>query len=133
MNPLISIQAAGYSATLEGDNIRLRFVGEGEPDAATVRPLLDELRAWKSEAITYLQALKPAPEEPQAGLVTPLAAAPTLALVAAMQHPLYRPGLPIFEQPEPVEELWVRLTFAERGIPVPGDLYRHEAVFPYVR
>ena len=55
MNTVSRLQAAGYQVQLEGEEIVCRWLGPGKPDAAQVRPLLEELRQSKDEA---LQSLK---------------------------------------------------------------------------
>ena len=61
MKTLSRLQAAGYQVQLEGEEIVCRWLGPGKPDAAQVRPLLEELRQHKDEA---LQSLKQAQDLP---------------------------------------------------------------------
>jgi hypothetical protein len=46
---------AGYVLLLEHEEIVARYTGPGQPDPATVRPLLEELRRRKAEAVAYLR------------------------------------------------------------------------------
>ena len=55
MNTLSRLQAAGYQVQLEGEEIICRWQGPGKPDAAKVRPLLEELRQHKGEALQWLK------------------------------------------------------------------------------
>jgi hypothetical protein len=52
---LARLHGVGYGVTLDGDNLRLHWTGQGQPDAATVNPLLTELRSRKAEVIQYLR------------------------------------------------------------------------------
>ena len=61
MKTLSRLQAAGYQVQLDGEEIVCRWRGPGKPDAAQLRPLLEELRQHKGEA---LQSLKQAQELP---------------------------------------------------------------------
>jgi hypothetical protein len=55
MQALAKLREVGYSVTLDNDTLRLQWIGQGQPDAAIVRPLLNELRNHKAEALQYLQ------------------------------------------------------------------------------
>ena len=54
----------GYRAWAEGENIRLRYEGEEEPEADRVTPLLTLVKEHKVEAIDFL-ARKPQTAQPQ--------------------------------------------------------------------
>ncbi|MBZ0306164.1 MAG: hypothetical protein K8I82_08865 [Anaerolineae bacterium] len=45
----------GYSLSLDGNNIRFKFTGQGVPLRGDVQPLLDFLRQNKSEVIAFLR------------------------------------------------------------------------------
>jgi len=51
---LQQLEGMGYKITLEGTNLRLTWHGEGNPDPATVRPLLEELKRRKEEAVRWM-------------------------------------------------------------------------------
>lgn len=47
----------GYTVSLyAGDHVQCKWTGQGQPDPAIVKPLLDELKANKTQAIEYLKA-----------------------------------------------------------------------------
>ncbi len=52
----------GYRARAEGDNIRLIYEGYGEPEPATVTPLMALVKEHKPEAIGYLARKPQTPE-----------------------------------------------------------------------
>jgi hypothetical protein len=54
----------GYRAWADGDNIRLVYEGYGEPEPATVAPLMTLVKVHKPEAIGYLSQNPQAPEWP---------------------------------------------------------------------
>jgi hypothetical protein len=55
MKTLLSqLKEAGYDIGLQGENIVLEYVGEGQPDAVAVEPLLTEVKARKAEMTRYL-------------------------------------------------------------------------------
>jgi hypothetical protein len=54
MQILRELEAMGYDITLDGNNVRLTWRGQGKPDPATVKPLLEELKRRKEEAIRWL-------------------------------------------------------------------------------
>jgi hypothetical protein len=55
MSPaVLGMRALGYLVTAVDGIIQLRYVGDGAPDAAQVRPLLAALRAQKPAAIAAL-------------------------------------------------------------------------------
>ena len=45
----------GYKVTASGDRLRCRWQGPGKPDPSVVRPLLDELRERKAEALASIR------------------------------------------------------------------------------
>lgn len=55
MNAILQIEALGYNVNIEGDQIRLRWNGQGNPDPQLVVPLLKEIRAHKIQALQYLK------------------------------------------------------------------------------
>lgn len=57
---LAALQTAGYRFSLVGENIRLDFIGEGDPDPLTVQPLCDALLTHKAAAIAHLRQQEPA-------------------------------------------------------------------------
>uniref|UniRef100_A0A7C3WRB9 Uncharacterized protein n=1 Tax=Desulfobacca acetoxidans TaxID=60893 RepID=A0A7C3WRB9_9BACT len=59
---LQQLLSQGYRAFKEGENIKLRFRGPGEPDPARVRPLLDKVGAYKEEVLDYLKGLENHPD-----------------------------------------------------------------------
>jgi hypothetical protein len=44
----------GYRFTVNGETIKARHEGPGEPDPAQVRPLLEVMKVYKSEVLNYL-------------------------------------------------------------------------------
>jgi hypothetical protein len=56
MELIKKLENLGYTVELEGDNISLTFNREGRPDQNTIKPLLQELKTRKPEALKYLQA-----------------------------------------------------------------------------
>lgn len=60
MKILDDLKALGYSVILEGDNIRLRYIGIGD-HPVEAGPLIEELRQRKGEAIAYLKETSPLP------------------------------------------------------------------------
>ena len=63
MNP--GIEAArkltylGYRFTVNGETIKAKFDGQGEPDPDQVRPLLQTVKAHKPEVIDFLKSYCP--------------------------------------------------------------------------
>lgn len=49
----------GYRFTVNGETIKAKYHGPGEPDPATVRPLLDTVKAHKPEALYFLKSYCP--------------------------------------------------------------------------
>lgn len=62
MHLLRQLEKIGYQATLDGDNVRLTWRGMGKPDPAIVRPLLEELKRRKEEAIRWLVSQQQEPD-----------------------------------------------------------------------
>jgi len=60
MKILADLKALGYSITLEGENIRLRYLGIGT-QPAEAGPLIEVLKVQKAEAVEYLKAQRPLP------------------------------------------------------------------------
>ena len=57
MKVLRKLEKLGYRFQLEGgEQIKFKYEGKERPDPAVVKPLLEELKARKSEAFKYLQA-----------------------------------------------------------------------------
>lgn len=68
---LADLKALGYSVTLDGDNIRLRYLGIGE-HPSEAQELIEALKAQKAEAIAYLKESRPLPFlDVDGGLVIP--------------------------------------------------------------
>jgi len=57
---LADLKALGYSITLEGENIRLRYVGIGE-QPTEAQPFIQMLKDHKAEAVEYLKQAQPLP------------------------------------------------------------------------
>ena len=57
MKALLELQRLGYEAKLknDGQNVSLRYYGDGEPDPDKVKPLISEVKQRKEEAINYLK------------------------------------------------------------------------------
>ena len=55
MSAIEELRSTGYEVHLEGDDIAFRWTGPGQPDADRVRPLLDEVRQHKEEAVAQLR------------------------------------------------------------------------------
>ena len=55
MEVLTRLREIGYRVQAEGDRIKCHWQGEGKPDSETVRPLLEELRQQKAEALKTLR------------------------------------------------------------------------------
>ncbi len=55
MKVVRELEKLGFSLWLDGDNIKYHFQGESKPEQATIKPLLDVLKARKPEAVRYLQ------------------------------------------------------------------------------
>uniref|UniRef100_A0A7V4G8V1 Uncharacterized protein n=1 Tax=Desulfobacca acetoxidans TaxID=60893 RepID=A0A7V4G8V1_9BACT len=48
----------GYRFNVQGETIKGRYEGPGEPDPARVRPLLAQVGAYKEEVLDYLKGLE---------------------------------------------------------------------------
>ena len=63
MNPGIEavrkLAHMGYRFIVNGDTIKAKYHGTGKPDPATVRPLLETVKAHKPEAIYFLKSYCP--------------------------------------------------------------------------
>ena len=71
MKILADLNALGYSITLEGENIRLRYLGMGS-HPAEAGPLIEALKAHKDMAMAYLKETRPLPYfDLDGGLVIP--------------------------------------------------------------
>jgi hypothetical protein len=46
----------GYRFTVNGETIKAKYTGPGEPDPTQVRPLVDMMKAHKPEAIYFLKS-----------------------------------------------------------------------------
>ena len=55
MKVLLELERIGYRVHMQEDRIRLSYMHPGGPDHKAVRPLLEEVREKKSEAIRYLE------------------------------------------------------------------------------
>jgi len=60
MKLITDLKALGYSVSLEGDNIRLKYLGIGT-QPVEAEGLIEGLRAHKGEAVEYLKARRPVP------------------------------------------------------------------------
>jgi len=54
MNALNKLKELGYEVRLEGDGLSLVWKAPGRPDPSRIRPLLEEVRARKAEAVRCL-------------------------------------------------------------------------------
>lgn len=115
MEAIANLRTVGYVVEAKGDKLHLKYVGSGLPNAPIVRSLVTQLRERKRDALEFLRT---EPKSAPAGGSELQDVSPALA--AAMAHPAYRPGLPIWQQTEEVEELWAKETFAALGCPDPG-------------
>lgn len=65
MNPNPGIEAVrklahlGYRFTVNGETIKAKYEGEGDPDPYQVRPLLETIKANKQEALYFLKCYCP--------------------------------------------------------------------------
>lgn len=55
------LSSLGYRFELAGDRLRYRYEGQGDPDLAKVKPLLEVVKAKKPDVLAYLS--KPAARE----------------------------------------------------------------------
>lgn len=73
---LADLKALGYSVTLEGENIRLKYLGRGE-HPVEAQELIGALKVHKAEAVQYLRETRPLPYlDLDGSLVVPFAADP---------------------------------------------------------
>jgi hypothetical protein len=49
----------GYRFTVNGDTIKARYEGQGDPDPAKVKPLLELMKAHKSDVRYFLKSCCP--------------------------------------------------------------------------
>lgn len=54
MQIIENLKSLGYEVELTGDNLKLTYRGEGQPDKDKIIPLLDTLKKNKGEVIEYL-------------------------------------------------------------------------------
>jgi len=54
MKEIRKLENLGYKVTLESREILLKYLGDGEPEPEEVRPLLEEVKRRKDEAVNYL-------------------------------------------------------------------------------
>ncbi len=65
------LNGMGYAIYLDGDKVKFRYIGEGEP-SSDARPLLAALREHKQEVMSILKGALPRPYlEADWGLVIP--------------------------------------------------------------
>lgn len=70
------LKTLGYSLYLDGERVRFRYAGEGEPPEAA-KALLDTLREHKGETVAYLKGTLPKPHSgPDGDLVIPFGSDP---------------------------------------------------------
>lgn len=109
MKTLSRLQNAGYQVQLDGEEIVCRWLGPGKPDAAQIRPLLEELRQNKEEALRSLKQAQDLPallgDWPQESLEA------FIERAGIMEHD---GGLPCGEAECRAEEL-VRAAFRQTG------------------
>ena len=55
MSAVDELRSVGSEVQLEGDDISFRWARAGRPDASRVRPLLDDIRQHKGEALDQLR------------------------------------------------------------------------------
>jgi hypothetical protein len=55
MQIIDSLTNQGYAFSVDHGDLVIKYTGQGQPDPATVKPLLEQLKANKREAIAYLQ------------------------------------------------------------------------------
>ena len=55
MNTVSQMRAIGYEVQLEDQDIVCRWRGPGQPEPRRVRPLISQLREYKSEAVEWLR------------------------------------------------------------------------------
>lgn len=66
---LTTLKNMGYKIMLDGENVKLAWQGNGEPDKAKIQPLVEYLKTHKRETIACLsQATSPIPFETLHGI-----------------------------------------------------------------
>lgn len=67
MNPaakaIMLLNKLGYRAWVEGESVKLSFTGQGEPDPSQVIPLLEAVKAHKTEVRQLLAGRQASPPE----------------------------------------------------------------------
>jgi hypothetical protein len=58
---VLKLGQMGYRFTVNGETIKGKYEGQGDPDPAQVKPLLEKVKAHKPDVLVYLS--KPAPPE----------------------------------------------------------------------
>lgn len=56
---VLKLTHLGYRFTVNGETIKARYEGEGTPDPAQVRPLVDLMKAYKDEVRYFLRSFCP--------------------------------------------------------------------------
>lgn len=70
------LKGLGYRLHLDGDRVKFRYTGVGEPPAEA-KALIDELKGKKAEAMDYLKEQRPKPYfDLDGSLVIPFASDP---------------------------------------------------------
>lgn len=62
---LQQLKEAGYIISLQGDDLKLTWTGDGKPDPDQVKPLFAELKERKQEALIYLRSQQEQPQQAQ--------------------------------------------------------------------
>lgn len=62
---LEKLKDAGYSISLQGEELKLTWTGQGKPNPAQVKPLLAELKERKQEALAYIRSQQERPQQAQ--------------------------------------------------------------------
>jgi len=55
MEAVQKLEKLGYNFEVVSSNIKFKHIGSSQPNPAQVKPLLEELKAHKPEALVYLQ------------------------------------------------------------------------------
>lgn len=112
MNAVTALRGLGYTVEADGENVKLRYAGAGQPSPAAVTPLLAELKAGKAEALAFLAAEG---REGASGI-------PPNNTATAQ--------LPVMYRTEAEEEAWWAAVFAQRGM-IDPTLIPEEATARY--
>jgi ribosomal protein S27AE len=56
---LRTLARMGYRFTVNGETIKAKYYGPGEPDPSQVKPMLEAVKAHKPEAIYFLKSYCP--------------------------------------------------------------------------